>query len=425
MAKKKFALIGASGRGRSSYALPIVQEYADTAELVGIYDINYGRACVVSEACGGVPVFKSFEELMEKAKPDCIIVTTVDKFHAEYIIKGIKAGVQVFTEKPMCINEDQCRAILEAEREYNNYIGACFNDRYTAHITKLKELMPLLGDIYTVNYEWMLARPKIAGNHGASYYRRWNAYMDLSGGLAITKATHHFDNINWLVDSHPKTVSAFGKLRLYGKNGTRRAKRCSECPYTDSCEFYYQPDSDAKKMYVDNEKYDGYMIDRCVFDENIDIYDTMCVAVEYENGTVMTYTETSNAPYEGFKMNINGEKGRFEVNYFSNGGLRKNETFDFVRFIDLNGNITTYSMPIPGVGSHGGSDTALRNVLFAGKNPPLEEQRCGSHEAAFSVLLGTAVNKSIKEGRPIDIKELIGKPELLERDPDFDRTKLY
>ncbi len=415
MAKKRYALVGASFRGRGMYAVPIKEEYSDVAELVAVFDINYGRACVVAEAAGGAPVYTDFDKMLEETKPDCIIVATVDCYHAEYIIRGIKAGVQVFTEKPMCINAEQCRAILEAEREYNNKIGVCFNVRYSATLSRLKELIPMVGDVYAVNFDWLLPRNKLTGAHGASYYRRWNAYMEKSGGLLITKATHHFDMINWLLGQKPEKVSAFGKLRVYGKNGTKHATRCLECSHKDSCEFYTPIDEDMQKLYVDNEKYDGYMVDRCVFDEKIDIYDSMAIIVEYSGGTIMSYTESSAAPYEGHKLYITGSKGRIEVNYYSEGGLRKNEMVDYVRFIDNEGNVVTYSEPIAKTGGHDGADPALRKVLYGGQDPVIPTQRAGALDGAYSILVGAAANEAIKERKTVVIDEFIGDPTLLKR----------
>ncbi len=429
MAKKRFALVGASARALEMYGVPVIEEYSDKAEIVGVYDINYGRACVVAEDCGGAPVYKTFEEMMTEAKPDCIIITTVDKFHEEYIIKGLQWGVQVFTEKPMCITAEQCRNILEAEKKYGAKIGCCFNDRYTAYFSYLKKIIPeLIGEVPVMNFEWMLARPKATGNHGASYYRRWNGYMELSGGLALTKATHHFDDANWLINQHPKKVSAFGNLRVYGKNGPYRAKNCRTCSHTHECEFYTRINGEKQRMFVDNEHYDGYLIDRCAFDEAIDIYDCMAVSVEYDGGAVMTYSETSTCAYEGFKMSVTGPKGRMEINYFSGGrgGLRQNEQWDFIRYYDNFGNIKTYSLPIArNGGNHDGADTGLRDVLFGGNDPEIPSQRACAIDAAYSVLIGCAVNKSIKEGRAIEINELIGDPTLLDRDPDFDYNTVY
>ena len=143
MSKKKFALAGASNRGYRSYgmALASAQEKPDieenfgygqlsahakaireAAELVGVFDINPGRANYVAGKLG-VAAFADFDEMLRQAKPDCVIVASTDYSHAEYVIRALDAGCEVFCEKPMCINAAQCRAILEAERRNNRSCG--------------------------------------------------------------------------------------------------------------------------------------------------------------------------------------------------------------------------------------------------------------------------------------------------------------
>ena len=301
--KKKFVIAGTSNRGLNSYGRPLVpskekkdlgdnfgygddsadkKEISSASELVGVYDINIGRARYVGEQLG-VPAFEDFDEMLRETKPDSVIVTCTDYAHAEYIIRGLDAGCEVFTEKPMCINAQQCRAILEAEKRNNRKIGVCFNMRYMDYVIQLKNLIDsgILGEIYNVHFEWLLTKDYSAGHsgHGASYYRRWNGYMEKCDGLLLTKSTHHFDFVNWLIGGRPKRVSAFGKLRHYGSNGKFRGERCSNCEHTAECPFYFKYNDFNKAMFIDNEQYDGYKIDRCVFDEAIDTYDTNLVRV--------------------------------------------------------------------------------------------------------------------------------------------------
>ncbi len=442
--KKRFAMAGASNRGLNSYGKPLVAgremkelasnfgyggeaankgEIQKVAELVGVYDKNIGRARFVANELG-VDAYEDFDNMIKTAKPDCVIVSTTDYSHAEYIIRALDAGCDVWCEKPMCINAEQCRAILEAERRNNRKIGVCFNVRYGTDATAIKQVVEsgVLGDIYNVHLEWLLTKDYTGGHtgHGASYYRRWNAYMDQCGGLLLTKSTHHFDFVNWLIGGRPKRVSAFGKLRHYGKNGTFRGERCSNCEHTEKCPFYVKITDFMQKMYVDNEQYDGYKIDRCVFDEEIDSYDTMALNVEYDNGVIMSYSESSAAMYEGFKLFINGSNARLEVQIMSkgNGGLRDGETPpDFIRIIKTgDGQITTLEMPPEKPGDHGGSDDAFRRVLFLGEEPEFESQRATAIDGAYSILIGAAANKSIATGQIINIDELIGDPSLLDKE---------
>ncbi|MBE6542251.1 MAG: Gfo/Idh/MocA family oxidoreductase [Ruminococcaceae bacterium] len=438
--KKRFVIAGTSNRGMNSYGEPLVEmtktqelgdnfgyggdsanknEISEASELVGVYDSNIGRAKYVAEQLG-VTAYEDFDEMIKEAKPDCVIVTTADYAHAEYVVRALDAGCDVWCEKPMCINEEQCRAILEAERRNNRKIGVCFNMRYMGPFIMLKKLIDSgeIGEIYNVHFEWLLTQDYTGkhGGHGASYFRRWNAYMEKSGGLLITKSTHHFDVVNWLINGRPKRVSAFGKLRNYGKSGEFRGVRCSTCEHTDKCPYYVKITPFMQEMYVDHEKYDNYMIDRCAFDEEIDIYDTMSLTVEYDNDVVMAYSETSAAMYEGFKLYINGSKGRIEAQKFNDGGTKEGEVPEFIRVIKKGDfQVESYPLPPEGSGGHGGSDDAFRRVLFLGEEPEMESQRAGSIDGAYSILIGAAANESIKTGKIIDIDEFIGDSTLLDR----------
>ena len=59
---------------------------------------------------------------------------------------------------------------------------------------------------------------------------------------------------------------------------------------------------------METEDGDGYIRDRCVFDDRIDIYDTMTTMVEYSGGSQLCYSLHSYSPFEGWRMDINGEK---------------------------------------------------------------------------------------------------------------------
>ncbi len=440
--KKRYVICGTSNRGYYSYAKPLTtveksdisdnynfgygddasdkKEITSVCELVGVLDINIGRARYVASQLGNIPAYDDFDKMVEETKPDCVIVTTTDYSHAEYVIRALDKGLEVFCEKPMCINAKQCREILEAEKRNNRKIGICFNGRYNSWIIQVKKLVEsgVLGDIYNVNLEWLLTKDYTGGHHGhgASYYRRWNGYMEKSGGMLLTKATHHFDMVNWLIGGRPKRVAAFGKLRHYGANGEYRGERCSNCPHIEKCPYYVKITDFMQNMYVNNEKYDGYIIDRCVFDKEIDIYDTMALNVEYDSGILLSYSENSAALYEGCKLAINGSEGRLECQVFTDGGTKEGECPDFIRIIKTGANnVTVYEKAKAGKGSHGGSDDAFRRVLFLGEEPEIASQRAGAIDGAYSILIGAAANESIKTGKIIDIDELIGDASLLDR----------
>jgi len=407
--KKRYALAGASGRVYGAYAKPIYEKYSRVAELAGIFDVNRGRSEIVSKNCGGAPVFDDFDNMIKTAKPDAVIVTTVDAYHSDYIIRSMELGCDVIVEKPLTTDAQKCKAIVGAVNKYGKKLTVIFNMRYVPFAGKIRELISggAIGDVYSVHFEYLLDRVMPFDAHGASYFRRWNGRMDKSGGLLLHKASHHFDFINWVIGAAPKKVAAFGKLNLYGKNGRFRGENCRSCAHGGECQFYYGLSEFERGFYAEQEKYDGYYKDGCVFSEDIDIYDTMSLSVLYDGGQMMSYSLNATTAYEGWRLAINGSAGRLEA-FAPHTGYQSKNHYKTVKVFDLNDNVTEYNVAELS-GAHGGSDDMMLDALFGGagaQNDPLR-RAAGLEAGVNAVLIGAAANLSIKNGDIIDVDSLL------------------
>ncbi|MCZ8515004.1 Gfo/Idh/MocA family oxidoreductase [Paenibacillus filicis] len=407
---KTYAIVGAGSRCTSMFALPISKSFADVASIVSVYDPNHKRAQLLQQKCGGgFPVYDSFEQMVKEARPDVVIVTTIDRYHHEYIIKAMEMGCDVITEKPMTIDEDKCNAILEAEQRTGRNVTVTFNMRFRPFAARIKEIVQqkTIGQILSVHFEWFLDT-----NHGADYFRRWHRKKENSGGLLIHKSTHHFDFINWLLEEEPVEVSAFGTLRFYGQTREQRGVRCLTCSYQNSCEFYFDiaKDDATRELYLECESVDGYYRDQCVFSEDIDIEDSVSLNVRFSGGALMSYSLTAHSPFEGFKLAVNGSQGRIEAETFHGAvGPFAGEEINRLRIYNRNQEEITVKVPVVG-GPHGGGDERLLKMLFRGHMSDPLHQQADSWDGAMSNAIGFAANKSMKEGKSILIKDLVKRP---------------
>jgi len=174
------------------------------------------------------------------------------------------------------------------------------------------------------------------------------------------------------------------------------------------CEFFvdYAADPLYKALYFDAEYVDGYRRDGCVFSPEIDIYDTMSVAVRYRSGALLSYSLIAHSPYEGWRAAINGTDGRLELEEFHSGG-RFAEANHSLHFYNRRGERITYTVPKT-EGVHGGGDERLLARLFSDQSLPdplglMADSRAG----ALSVLIGAGANRSIATGQPAIISELL------------------
>ena len=402
-AKKRIAMVGTGVRGIGMWGKPVIKEFADQVEFVGLCDINPGRVETAKKAMGlSCPTFTDFDKMMKELKPDQLLVMTVDGTHHEFIIKGMEYGADIITEKPMTIDEQKCQAILDAEKKTGKKVTVTFNYRYSPHRQKIYELLrnDTIGKITSVDFHWYLNT-----SHGADYFRRWHRLRKNGGSLLVHKATHHFDLLNWWINSEPEQVFAYGALEHYGKNNPFRHTHCRPCPHKKECKFYWDMTKSASLMelYADNEKYDGYHRDGCVWKEDIDIFDKMAVQIRYANKVQVSYSLTAYSPYEGYRIAFNGTKGRIDA-WIKESQPWEEEPYDEIQVTANFGKREIIRIPNNEAG-HGGGDVRLRKQVFTPGADPYH-QSAGSRDGAMSILIGIAARNSIDSGKPISIADL-------------------
>ncbi|WP_135553690.1 Gfo/Idh/MocA family protein [Paenibacillus cymbidii] len=402
---KRYAIVGTGARARYMFAKPIVETWNETACLAGLYDSNRIRAERLSEECGGVPVFATFADMLEQAKPDYVIVATVDSVHHEYIIRALHAGCDVITEKPITIDAEKCIAILEAEKQTGRKVTVTFNARYNPYVTRIKELLDAgaVGAITHLHYQSSLDL-----SHGADYYRRWHRRQENSGGLLVHKSTHQFDVINWWLGQQPEEVFAYGDRLFYGPTRTNTGQRCGTCDYKRDCEFYLAIDKDPflTKYYKEAEVDDGYIRDGCVFSDEITIHDSMSVTVRYRGRALLNYSLVSYSPFEGWRATIHGTKGRLQAETFASG-QQAGEPSQSITIYPHDGEVVTHRV-MKRSGGHGGSDALLQRMLFEPGHPDPLGHQADSLAGAYSLFVGAAANISIAERRPVTMQEWMG-----------------
>lgn len=425
LAKKRLALVGTGSRGSGFWGKTILDNYKDLVEFVGLCDINPGRLAYAKSYIGAdCKTFADFDQMMKESKPDTVIVTTVDATHHEFIIKALQYGAEVITEKPMTTDEVKCQQILDAEKKSGKKVTVGFNYRHNPHVTRIKELLvnQRVGKLTSVDFHWYLNV-----YHGADYFRRWHGFINKGGSLWVHKATHHFDLLNWWLDSDPVEVMAFGKLDHYGKNGAVRGKTCRECDHKSTCKFYYDINKNKEyvELYVKNEHHDGYYRDSCVFRNEIDIWDKMSAQIIYANGVTVNYSLTTYSPYEGWKIAFNGFNGRIDswedipfqkadvdqanrhAAEMTQARNEKPDSFDEIFIMDnfAKAGETVYVPKYKG--GHGGGDSRMQDLIF--NNPKNENPykiMAGTRDGAMSCLIGIAARKSIALNRSVRIDEL-------------------
>ncbi len=425
--KKRYAQVGVGSRSMM-YTAAIVELFQESCELVGLCDSNPGHLALrqewVHERGVDVPAYDAddFDRMLAECRPDTVVVTTMDATHDDYICRAMEAGCDVITEKPMTTDAAKCQRIIDTQQRTGRACRVTFNYRYSPPRTQIKDMLMsgVIGDIISLDFHWLLDT-----HHGADYFRRWHRNKANSGGLMVHKATHHFDLINWWLSSVPETVYATGQRAFYTPQQAERyglqgrGERCLDCPVAERCAFCLDmsASADLTALYLENEEHDGYYRDRCVFSSDIDIEDSMQVAVTYADGVRMSYSLNAFMPWEGYIVAINGSKGRLEHKceetvYISGDGTTPGELLTegtTIRVFPHFG--TPYSVPVwTAEGGHGGGDMPLLQDLFAPeaeREPDPYLRAADQRGGAYSILTGVAANRSMANGQAVRIDDLV------------------
>lgn len=432
--KTRYAIVGTGSRSRM-FRDAILNTYAETCELVALCDINPLRIAAWQKDAGlDLPAYApaDFEKMIRDHRIDTVIVTTIDRTHHEYLCRAMEAGCDVITEKPMTVDAEKCRQILDTRDRTGKKLTVTFNYRYAPRNSKVKELLRsgMLGTVTSVHFEWLLDT-----QHGADYFRRWHRDKRNSGGLMVHKSTHHFDLVNWWLGSVPETVFALGDLRFYGReNAEQRGEPRAYVRGTGDDRVNGDPFAldmntapDLKSLYHDCEKADGYQRDQNVFGDGISIEDDIGVMVRYRDRAVLTYHLTAFSPWEGYRVAFNGTKGRLELEvvekaYVSGGEADHNTLKNILGaapheivepttllFRPHWGPPQKIDLPDTNKGGHGGADGILLHDLFAGattESDPLG-RAAGHIDGAMSIMTGIAANRSMATGLPVQVKDLL------------------
>jgi len=442
MAQERYGLIGTGSRaGMYVRALSGTQLGAEhvpeIAELVAWSDVNPGRLDVHERevVAAGRPAPARYapdelERMIRDERIDRVIVTTPDFTHADFVVRALHAGADVVVEKPLTIDAESVRRIGAAIAETGREVITTFNYRYSPRNSTLRRVIAdgEIGAVTSVHFEWALDTV-----HGADYFRRWHREKVNSGGLFIHKASHHFDLVNWWIAATPVRVFASGGLRFYGAENAA-ARGLGERPSRgtgatgDPFALDLARDPHLKELYLDQEHHDGYLRDRDVFDAGITIEDNLAALVDYDTGATMSYSLNAHAPWEGYRVTVNGTEGRAELEVVERGAVLIGEDGRVVVDPSMHPGYSPEDevrpdserlvvqrhwegariVPIPeGIGSHGGGDAYLLQHVFGRvtDDQPLGRV-AGYADGVKAVSVGIAGNLSLATGEPVRIADL-------------------
>ncbi len=210
-------------------------------EIVGIVDAYKGRIERASERTGGRPkVYADYRELLATDAVDAVVIATPDHWHARIVTDVLKAGKDVYCEKPLTYRAGEGSALIRTVQETGRILQVGSQGMSSPIQQKAKEIIrsgklgqitmiraaynrntPSGAWIYpippdanpgTVNWDMFLG-PAPHVPFSLERFFRWRCYWDYSGGIATDLFVHLCTTIHYLMDAKmPSRAVALGEL---------------------------------------------------------------------------------------------------------------------------------------------------------------------------------------------------------------------
>lgn len=233
--------VGVIGTGaRAQELMEAIQQHPQ-AEIVGVVDAYKGRVeRAIDRTHGRAKAYATHHDLLAAKEIDTVVVATPDHWHKQIIVEALKAGKDVYSEKPLTYRSADGLEIMSAVRATGRMLQvgsqgvssqsqrkarALIDSGRLGKITMIRAaynrntasgawIYPIPPDASpkTVNWEMFLG-PAPKRPFSLERFFRWRCYAEYSGGISTDLFVHLCTTIHFLMNARmPARVMAMGEL---------------------------------------------------------------------------------------------------------------------------------------------------------------------------------------------------------------------
>lgn len=204
----RMALVGLGKMGLSH--LSIIRPHPDV-DLVGVCDSSALVLAALSKYTG-LKTYTSYEEMLDKAAPEAVIIATPSHLHAPMVRQALRRGLHVFCEKPLFLDLADGDELTELAYRKGLVTQVGYHNRYVGAFDEVKRLLDV-GAIGTVTGALAEAYgPVVLKPAGTT----WRSHRTTGGGCLYDYAAHPLDLLTWYLGAPTaargsRLVSIFSK----------------------------------------------------------------------------------------------------------------------------------------------------------------------------------------------------------------------
>ncbi len=196
--KARVGLLGA-GNFATRVLLPAIKKVAD-AELVGVCTASGASARHAGDRFGFAYCTTDANALLQDPEINTVLVATRHHLHARQVAAALEAGKHVFCEKPLALNGDELRLVLQAHSLHGDCVLMVgYNRRFAPMVREMKAFLARTREPLLMHYRV---------NAGYIPPEHWVHDPAQGGGRIIGEVCHFVDLMTFLSGALPVRVTA-------------------------------------------------------------------------------------------------------------------------------------------------------------------------------------------------------------------------
>ncbi|MHA3770797.1 Gfo/Idh/MocA family protein [Verrucomicrobiota bacterium sgz303538] len=185
--------------------------------------------------------YSDYREMLKEKDLDAVLIATPDHWHALAMIEAVKAGADVYVQKPTGVDVVESAAMLAAARKYNRVVQVGTQRRSTPHLIEARDQIIKEGKLGkvglveiccyyhmrakenpadttppdTFDYEMWTGPAPMRPYNPLVHPRKWRAFMEYGNGIMGDMCVHMLDMTRWMLDlGWPKSISSSGGILI-------------------------------------------------------------------------------------------------------------------------------------------------------------------------------------------------------------------
>ena len=183
--------------------------------------------------------YGDYRKMLAEKDLDIVLVGTPDHWHALAMIEAVKAGADVWCQKPISVDVIEGQAMVAAARKHGRVVQVGLQRRSTPHLVEAREKVVQAGklgkvglvEIYcyyhmrattnppdtappsNLDYEMWTGPAPMRPYNALVHPQSWRAFMEYGNGIMGDMGVHMLDMVRWMMGlGWPKRISSSGGI---------------------------------------------------------------------------------------------------------------------------------------------------------------------------------------------------------------------